>query len=178
MFLFCRKKAQPKRFFKIQPKFPQFVFLMEELSRKSATEHWWDGGIRGGRAPQKQPPSSPHVITTILCRCVQGTSAPSTHCYIKMSCASPPVAKGIHRTQSLGKVCPKDNSMTPSGQNLGHSTLARVHVFFGTPWATATHCSQAGVQRMPTEDMSHHKPQHIFASSANSSNEFMIANSF
>lgn len=37
VFSFCRKKAQPKRFFKIQPKFPQFIFLTEELSRKSAT---------------------------------------------------------------------------------------------------------------------------------------------
>lgn len=36
VFAFCRKKAQPKRFFKIQPKFPQFIFLIEELSRKSA----------------------------------------------------------------------------------------------------------------------------------------------
>jgi len=30
-------KAQSKMFFKIQPKFPQFVFLLEGLSGKSAT---------------------------------------------------------------------------------------------------------------------------------------------
>lgn len=133
---------------------------------------------RGGRAPQEQLPSSSSVTATTFCRCLWGISAPSTQFYIKMSCASHPAAKGIHRTHSLGKVCPKDNSVTPSGQNLGHSTIAGVHVFFETPWATAMHCSQAGGQRMPTEDISHHKPLYILASGANSSNKYMIANTF
>lgn len=98
--------------------------------------------------------------------------------YIKMSCASHPVAKIIHGTQNLGKAFPFHNSVASSPQNLGHFTTAGVHVFFETPGATVTHWSQAGCQRMPAEDVSHHKPHHSFASSANSSSTLITENSF
>lgn len=144
VFVLQHGSQTKKSFFKIQPKFPQFAFLMEEWSGKSATVNVNIGameepGVAGF------PRSSPLYLLMLPQQAfadVYGEPLfPSTQCYIKTSCASPPAARRIRRTQSLGKVCPKDNSVTPSGQNLGYSTIARVDVFFGAPWATTTRCS-------------------------------------
>lgn len=131
-FLLCKNNFFPQ----IWPTFTRFIFSAQELSSKSATVNIsiCRGRTRGRQSfPRRAPITSPQCS----CRCAKGTSPLPRQCYTKMSCASPPVAQTIHRTQSLGRICPKDNSVIPSGQNLGHSTIARAHVFLGVPWAMA-----------------------------------------